>query len=210
MAKAPKDDIDPGVLLRSARRATWNTFQFFDGWKAVFLLLPVAWQWLSGMPKLEWSALTELLSLTTLLSYIALVLAAFVAQWVMAAWYMGTQRLSDNDPEYPRSIMERETFTLTEAAYLLAGVKIQSGEMTGTALVILQDLQARAGEKRLKVTKPFELEITLENMRTTGGVNGRPKAGAHVEITAETLRKLAEKRGVAIPGLTDDVRKVSA
>lgn len=210
MAKAPKDDIDPGVLWRSARRAAVGTFRFFEGGKAGLLFVPVVILWFLESPKFEWSALTSVSWTKVLITYGLPAAMIFIAHWVMAAWYQGTQRLSDHDPEYARAIGERETFTLVEAAYLLAGLKIQSGEMTGTALVILQDLKAKVGERRIKATKQFELQITMETMMTTGGANGRPKVGGNVEITADTLTRLARKRGVAIPGLTGDVRKVSA
>lgn len=98
-------------------------------------------------------------------------------------------------------VSKRDSFTLTEAACLLAETEIRQDNLTGPAAGYLHDIKTRILQKKIDPVNAQPHEMTFARLPTLPGMVVKDELRNTLEISKKDLVKLANKLGVSIPGI---------
>jgi hypothetical protein len=116
-----------------------------------------------------------------------------------------SQRSQADKPALEHLVRNRDSFTLAEAACLLAHTEIQQDDIVGPASSYLYDIKKRILASEVPVLNSTSHEIEYVRALSTGLAltAGAPKRELRnsLEISKGTLAKLGTEFGVKIPGI---------
>lgn len=103
-----------------------------------------------------------------------------------------------------RIITRRDTFTLVEAACILANTDVQFENITGPAASYLFELKSRIIDQQLQPWRLFGLDLhKVRIARVRGKSDGINALSNNLEIRKADLIKIANEYAIEVPGLTD-------
>ena len=99
-------------------------------------------------------------------------------------------------------VRSRDTFTLSEAAHLLSGQTMSSGEIVGVASGVVADIKRAIIAGKIVPTNLSATEVMLLTMHTRSSLmTGPPDVPNKTEISRASLEALAKGYGVVVEGL---------
>jgi hypothetical protein len=108
---------------------------------------------------------------------------------------------SGKETSVARLVRRRTSFALWEAACLLSDTEIRHENLTGAASMHLHDLKKQILDEKIKPLNGNSGGIALARLAVKMGNFDRADIPNNTEISKDTLRKLAKKLSVEIPGI---------